>query len=177
MVSRVIRSFPLCFPPGKGGRPDAHVRRSRRGRGNWHRFSPLRTEEKAYLCLGIFPLKPSEHPARHPICHGTILRGTVTFPLDDQKAAGVCTKQDFPLTCSSVSGATLPSNPRECLFCNGTGVCHRCRGTGTVRTHHGHAGPCRECGESGKCGLCQGRGWLDQKEPGKGDEGGRGGQG
>jgi len=62
----------------------------------------------------------------------------------------------------------LSSQESICPFCLGSGLCHRCGGTGTVRPVRSGARPCRECEGTGKCPLCDGSGSLAE-EPFLGD--------
>jgi len=65
----------------------------------------------------------------------------------------------------------VPSHPPTCPFCQGSGLCHRCDGTGFIRARRAKPQPCHECNGSGKCDLCGGTGLRKEEKPGKGRQG------
>ncbi len=62
----------------------------------------------------------------------------------------------------------MPTDPPSCPFCHGTGFCHRCQGTGFVRTRRSKQGECPECDGTGKCALCEGTGVRPEPGDAKG---------
>src|SRR5213593_1208799 len=67
-------------------------------------------------------------------------------------------------------GENLASEPGVCPFCLGSGMCHRCRGTGSLESGPRQLRPWRECEGAGRCALCNGTGNVGGGKPEKRDK-------